>query len=69
MGAVNAEQAGNGAIEISEVIRDVNKGFAADGNGVKEPVPSELPDRLWRADPSDGLRPLKEIRAQWAPIH
>jgi len=55
--------------EISEVIRDVNKGFAADGNGLKEPVPSELPDRLWRADPSDGLRPLKEIRAQWAPIH
>jgi len=54
--------------QISEVIQDVNKAFAADGNGIKEPVPSELPDRLWRADPSDGLRPLKEIRATWGPI-
>lgn len=51
--------------QIGALIRDVEKGFVADGNGIKEPVPSELPDRLWRADPSDGLRPLKEIRAQW----
>jgi sialic acid synthase SpsE len=50
--------------QIAAVIRDVKKGFEADGNGVKEPVPSELPDRKWRADPSDGLRPLKEIRGQ-----
>ncbi len=49
--------------QIGAVIRDVAKGFEADGNGVKEPVPSELPDRAWRADPSDGLRPLKETRA------
>lgn len=52
--------------QIGAVIRDVGKGFVADGNGIKEPVPSELPDRLWRADPSDGLRPMKEIRANWA---
>ena len=32
------------------------------GNGVKEPVPSELSDRQWRTDPSDGLRPFKSIR-------
>ena len=51
--------------QIGAVIRDVENGFVADGNGIKEPVPSELPDRLWRADPSDGLRPMKEIRAQW----
>lgn len=51
--------------QIGAVIRDVEKGFVADGNGIKEPVPSELPDRLWRADPSDGLRPMKEIRTQW----
>ncbi|MDI1231809.1 MAG: N-acetylneuraminate synthase family protein [Methylobacter sp.] len=50
--------------QIGAVIRDVEKGFVADGNGIKEPVPAELPDRLWRADPSDGLRPLKEIRTQ-----
>lgn len=51
--------------QIKAVIDEVNKGLAADGDGVKAPVPSELPDRLWRADPSDGLRPLKEIRGQW----
>lgn len=51
--------------QIGAVIRDVNKAFAADGNGIKEPSPSELPDRLWRADPSDGLRPMKDIRGQW----
>jgi sialic acid synthase SpsE len=48
--------------QIGAVIKDVEKSFIADGNGVKEPVPSELADRLWRADPSDGLRPLKELR-------
>jgi N-acetylneuraminate synthase len=48
--------------QIAAVIRDVKKSFEADGNGIKEPVPSELSDRMWRADPSDGLRPLKEIR-------
>lgn len=51
--------------QIGVVIRDVNKGLVADGMGIKEPVPSELSDRLWRADPSDGLRPMKEIREQW----
>jgi sialic acid synthase SpsE len=37
----------------------------ADGNGVKEPAPSEMADRDWRADTSDGLRPLKKIREKW----
>jgi len=34
----------------------------ADGEGVKKPSASELPDRSWRTDPSDGLRPMKSIR-------
>ncbi len=51
--------------QIAAVIKDVSKSFIADGSGVKEPVPSELSDRLWRADPSDGLRPLKELREEW----
>jgi N-acetylneuraminate synthase len=51
--------------EISSVINDIQKGIDADGRGVKEPVPSELSDRLWRADPSDGLRPMKEIRGKY----
>ena len=53
--------------QIAQVIKDMQKGYVADGTGVKEPVPSELPDREWRADPSDGLRPLKSIRSSWQP--
>jgi sialic acid synthase SpsE len=53
--------------QISAVIRDVERALGADGSGVKEPSPSELPDREWRADPEDGLRPLKAIRKQWMP--
>jgi sialic acid synthase SpsE len=51
--------------QIAEVIQTVNKGFEADGDGVKQPTPSELLDRSWRADPSDGLRPLKATRKKW----
>lgn len=47
------------------LIRDLRAGAAADGHGRKEPAPSELPDRVWRADPSDGLRPLLEERRRW----
>ena len=36
---------------------------AFDGNGRKEPQPVELPDVPWRADPDDGLRPLRATRA------
>jgi N-acetylneuraminate synthase len=53
--------------QIGKVIAEVGKGFVADGNGIKEPAPSELSDRLWRTDPSDGLRPLKSIRDTWHP--
>jgi sialic acid synthase SpsE len=51
--------------QIAQVIRDVNIGLGADGDGIKAPVPSELPDRVWRTDPSDGLRPHKSIRDSW----
>lgn len=47
---------------IAAVIASVKEGFAADGDGVKRPVPPEESDRLWRADPEDGLRPLMETR-------
>jgi len=53
--------------QIGEVIEQVQHAKKADGEGIKEPVPSEIPDRLWRADPSDGLRPLKSIRATFTP--
>jgi sialic acid synthase SpsE len=51
--------------EIAEVINRVNMGSLADGTGIFAPSPSELPDREWRADPSDGLRPLISIREKY----
>ena len=51
--------------QIGPVIQEIRKGLATDGSGVKEPAASELPDRMWRADPSDGLRPFKQIRADF----
>tara|TARA_Y200000002_G_scaffold357629_1_gene340312 strand:+ start:1828 stop:2709 length:882 start_codon:yes stop_codon:yes gene_type:complete len=48
--------------QIAHLITQVTNGFSADGDGNKKPVESEKPDRLWRADPTDGLRPLKSIR-------
>lgn len=53
--------------QISDVIKEVNIALKSDGNGIKEPVACEMSDRLWRADPSDGLRPLKQIRGIWKP--
>lgn len=50
---------------IGEVIAQVRRGIGADGNGVKLPTPAELADRVWRADPADGLRPLMAERAAW----
>ena len=47
---------------IGHVIKQIRHGAIADGKGVKKPSSSELPDRSWRTDPSDGLRPMKSIR-------
>ncbi|HUJ45524.1 MAG TPA: N-acetylneuraminate synthase family protein [Rhizomicrobium sp.] len=49
--------------EIASVIARIREAETADGEGFKEPQPSELADRNWRADPIDGLRPLQHIRA------
>jgi sialic acid synthase SpsE len=35
-----------------------------DGDGRKRPQPVEQPDLPWRADPADGLRPLRALRAR-----
>jgi N-acetylneuraminate synthase len=51
--------------EIAPVIARIRESIVADGTGFKEPQPSEREDREWRADPSDGMRPLKSIRAVW----
>jgi sialic acid synthase SpsE len=54
--------------EIAPVIARIREGERADGAGFKEPVPSELPDRDWRADPADGLRPLRHMRSSWGAM-
>ncbi len=54
--------------QIGELILSINKGFLSDGNGIKKPTKSEINDRDWRADPSDGLRPLKKIRKSWSNL-
>lgn len=51
--------------EIAPVITRIREGFQADGRYLKAPSEAELPDRLWRADPSDGLRPFRQIREEW----
>ena len=48
--------------QIKPVIQSIKTGFEADGEGIKKPSTSESKDRDWRADPLDGLRPLKKIR-------
>jgi len=48
--------------QAQHLISDIRAGVSSDGDGIKKPVPAEIPDRTWRADPSDGLRPLLEIR-------
>ncbi|HEY1837285.1 MAG TPA: N-acetylneuraminate synthase family protein [Rhizomicrobium sp.] len=53
--------------EIAPVIARIRESAVADGAGYKGPQPSEIADRDWRADPADGMRPLRHIRGQWKP--
>ena len=53
--------------EISPVIQQVRQALKTDGSGIKEPAISELSEREWRADPLDGLRPIKSIRKKCSP--
>ena len=50
---------------IKPVIESIKNAREADGTGIKAPTPSEMADRSWRADPTDGLRPFKDIRASF----
>ncbi|HVU20985.1 MAG TPA: N-acetylneuraminate synthase family protein [Rhizomicrobium sp.] len=53
--------------EIAPVIARICESAVADGAGFKGPQPSEIADREWRADPSDGMRPLLHVRATYKP--
>lgn len=48
--------------QIGKVISIINDTLTADGNSEIMPSKSELIEREWRADPSDGLRPLLQTR-------
>ena len=50
--------------QIGRVIHEVRSGLTADGHGRKEPVDAEKADVMWRADPEDGLRPLRALRGE-----
>jgi len=47
---------------IRNVIQTISIGLSADGSGEKKPEVHEMNEREWRADPSDGLRPLLRTR-------
>lgn len=51
--------------QIQEVIEQLEIMKKTDGNGMKEPNDFEIHDRIWRADPFDGLRPHREIREKY----
>ena len=47
---------------MRQVIATVRTGMLAEGNGQVGPALSEVKEREWRADPEDGLRPLRVTR-------
>lgn len=47
---------------MRQVIATVRTGTLAEGDGRIGPAPSEMEEREWRADPEDGLRPLRSTR-------
>jgi sialic acid synthase SpsE len=51
--------------KIEPVIKKIKRGMLTDGSGVKIPLESEIKERDWRTDPSDGLRPLLKTRESW----
>lgn len=50
--------------KAKKLISNIREGEKSIGDGIKIPVPAEIPDRIWRADPSDGLRPFMSKRAE-----
>ena len=50
--------------DIARVIKLIRESNEAEGSGVISPSESELFEREWRADPSDGYRPLLSTRSK-----
>jgi len=49
---------------MRQVIKSVRTGMLAEGDGRIGPAISEKKEREWRADPEDGLRPLRTLRKE-----
>jgi len=50
--------------KAKKLISNIREGEKSIGDGIKKPVPAEIPDRIWRADPHDGLRPFMSKRVE-----
>lgn len=51
--------------EINLLVQLINEGLHADGGKEFRISESEKEERLWRSDPRDGLRPVREIRQKF----
>lgn len=54
--------------QIAQVIVACRQGALIDGSAEKRLTPSEADDREWRADPVDGLRPLRQVRHKFSDM-
>ncbi len=54
--------------DMRETIAQVRTGLVAEGRAAKKPTATETDERAWRADPAEGLRPLRPLRAHWSPV-
>jgi len=50
--------------EFESLIQAINIGYESDGHGKIKPCIKEIKERNWRADPQDGLRPLRTLRSK-----
>ncbi|HXA53448.1 MAG TPA: N-acetylneuraminate synthase family protein [Solirubrobacteraceae bacterium] len=64
IGSVAAADRGRAAGEEEDGSPGATNAATLDGDGVKRPMPVELADIPWRADPEDGLRPLRALRGE-----
>lgn len=51
------------ALDVNAAGPNDMRAQAMDGDGIKRAMPVEQPDVPWRADPEDGLRPARALRA------
>jgi N-acetylneuraminate synthase len=53
--------------QVRSLVASTRDGWSADGSGEKVPGSAESREKDWRADPEDGLRPLRKVRQASSP--